>query len=86
VTTAQPVDEIDMSRVTEAAFGVLLEAIDAARNAGALRTRDGRALAGSLWAVVHGAASLDIGGDLHAHTDVTSEDLVVETLTALTAP
>jgi hypothetical protein len=35
---------------------------------------------------VHGAASLDIDGDLHAHIDVTSEDLVVEAITALTAP
>jgi AcrR family transcriptional regulator len=74
-------------RAAEAAFSVLLEAIEAARSDGALQTKDARALAGSLWSVVHGAASLDIGGDLHhARIKATSEDLVVEAITALTAP
>jgi hypothetical protein len=74
-------------RAAEAAFGVLLEAIEAARSAGALQTKDARTLAGSLWSVVQGAASLDIGGDLHhARIKATSEDLVVEAIPALTAP
>jgi AcrR family transcriptional regulator len=76
-----------LGRAAEAAFGVLLEAIDAARSDGALQTEDARALAGSLWSVVHGAASLDIGGDLHrARIEATSDDLVVKAITALTAP
>ncbi|GAA3998415.1 TetR-like C-terminal domain-containing protein [Streptomyces plumbiresistens] len=75
-----------LGRAAEVAFAVLLEAVDAARFDRALRTKDAHALAGSLWSVVHGAASLDIGGDLHAHVDVTSEDLVVETISVLTAP
>ncbi|WP_217241041.1 TetR/AcrR family transcriptional regulator [Streptomyces sp. AC555_RSS877] len=75
-----------LGRAAEAAFGVLLKAVEAARDSGTLPAKDARALAGSLWAVVHGAASLDIGGALRAHVEAPSEDLVVETITALTAP
>jgi AcrR family transcriptional regulator len=79
-------DHPGLDRAFEAAFSVLLEAIDAAITDGVLPNRDARAMAGALWAVVHGAASLDIGGDFHAHIEATSEDIVVETVTALTAP
>jgi AcrR family transcriptional regulator len=75
-----------LGRAAEAAFGVLLEAIEAARSDGTLRTEDARALAGALWSVVHGAASLDISGELqHARIEATSDDLVVKAITALTA-
>ncbi|MGI5430299.1 TetR/AcrR family transcriptional regulator [Streptomyces sp. CA-179760] len=76
-------DHPGLDRAFEAACAVHLEALDAAR---VLQERDVGALAGSLWALVHGVASLDLGGDLHAHIEATSEDLLVETVTALTAP
>ncbi|MGI5430291.1 TetR/AcrR family transcriptional regulator [Streptomyces sp. CA-179760] len=79
-------DHPGLDRAFEAAFGTLLEAVDAARSDGTLQNRDANAMAGSLWALVHGVASLDIGGDLHTHIEATSEDLVVQTVTALTAP
>lgn len=47
---------------------------------------DTRGLAVSQQSEKHGAASLGIGGDLHAHVEATSEDLVVQMITAPTAP
>jgi AcrR family transcriptional regulator len=74
----------DLVRAAERAFGVLLEAINAGREAGALRVDDPRALAGSLWSLVHGAASLDIGGDLrNARISTSPETLAATAITAM---
>lgn len=53
----------------EQAFGDLLDAIADCQRAGVLGVlggRDPRELAAPLWALVHGVASLVIGGELHA--------------------
>ncbi|MGE2816172.1 TetR/AcrR family transcriptional regulator [Mycobacterium heidelbergense] len=50
----------------ERAFGDLLEAITRCEEAGIVDGADPRSVAGPLWALVHGVASLAIGGELHA--------------------
>lgn len=50
----------------EQAFGDLLDAIAACQRAGVLGGQDPRDLAAPLWSLVHGVASLAIGGELHA--------------------
>ena len=74
----------DLVRAAERAFGVLLDAIETARAYGTLTADQPRALAGSLWSVVHGAASLDIGGDLrNAGIHASSETLAATAIAAL---
>jgi AcrR family transcriptional regulator len=46
------------------AFDDVLEATTTYLTSGAMRGRDSRRLAGALWSLVHGIASLSIGGDL----------------------
>lgn len=50
----------------EQAFGDLLGAIGRCQEAGLLKDRDALDVAGPLWSLVHGVASLAIGGELHA--------------------
>ncbi|CPR02705.1 TetR family transcriptional regulator [Mycobacterium bohemicum DSM 44277] len=55
-----------LAAVAERAFGDLLGAITACQEAGIIGGSDALAIAGPLWSLVHGAASLAIGGDLRA--------------------
>jgi AcrR family transcriptional regulator len=48
------------------AFGDLLDSIARCQEAGIVEGRDPRLVAAPLWSLVHGVASLAIGGDLHA--------------------
>jgi AcrR family transcriptional regulator len=50
----------------EQAFGDLLDAITKCQEAGMLGGQDPREVAAPLWSLVHGIASLAIGGHLHA--------------------
>jgi len=50
----------------EEAFGDLLDAIAKCREAGIVDAGDPRSVAGPLWSLVHGVASLAIGGELSA--------------------
>jgi AcrR family transcriptional regulator len=50
----------------EQAFGDLLDAITTCQQAGAVRIDDPLEIAAPLWSLVHGLASLGIGGDLRA--------------------
>ncbi len=66
-----------LAAVAERAFGELLDAITACQEAGIIGGSDPLAIAGPLWSLVHGAASLAIGGDLRAvGIDGAPEDLV----------
>ena len=80
-------DQLDLVRAAEAAFGVLLDAIDGARSSGEPAVDDRQTLAGSVWSVVHGTATLEIGGELrHAGIPTAAEDLAALTVAALLAP
>ena len=57
-------DHPALAVAAEQAFGDLLAAIARCQEAGIVRGKDPRAIAGPLWALVHGVASLAIGGDL----------------------
>ena len=48
------------------AFGDLLDAITECQEEGIVDGQDPRAFAGPLWSLVHGVASLAIGGELSA--------------------
>ena len=47
------------------AFDHLLDAITGCQESGMMRGLDPREIAGPMWSLVHGVASLAIGGDLH---------------------
>jgi AcrR family transcriptional regulator len=80
-------DQLDLARAAEAAFGVLLDAIGGARSGGVPVLDDRPTLAGSVWSVVHGTASLEIGGELRsAGIPTAAEDLAALTVAALVAP
>ena len=58
------------------AFGVLLEAVTACLAAGALTGEDSLQIAGPLWSLIHGVATLAIGGELqHVGIGEEPEDL-----------
>lgn len=60
----------------EQTFGVLLEVIATCQAAGLIAEGDPRRVAGPMWSLVHGIASLAIGGDLdHVGIDERPEDL-----------
>ncbi|WP_374025539.1 TetR/AcrR family transcriptional regulator [Mycobacterium sp. HNNTM2301] len=59
-------DHPDLAVAGEQAFGDLLDAIAACQAAGAVGGQDPRELAAPLWSLVHGVASLAIGGELHS--------------------
>ena len=55
-----------MAVAGEQAFGDLLDAIVKCQEAGIVESRDPREVAAPLWSLVHGIASLAIGGQLSA--------------------
>lgn len=59
-------DHPNLAVAGEQAFGDLLDAITQCQEAGIVEGNDPRALAAPLWSLVHGAASLAIGGELNA--------------------
>ena len=64
------------------AFGNLLDAIVRCQDAGLVRGDDPHQIAGPMWSMVHGIASLAIGGDLrHAGIDEPPEDLAARATT-----
>jgi AcrR family transcriptional regulator len=70
------------------AFDHLLDAIARCQESGVMRGEDAREIAGPMWSMVHGVASLAIGGDLrHVGIDEPPEDVAEratnEMLTAL---
>jgi AcrR family transcriptional regulator len=77
-------EHVELVRASEAALEVLLAAIEDARVGGELVIDDPTRLAGSLWSVVHGTATLAIGGELQQSGVVTpAEDLAALTITIL---
>ncbi|OBH13853.1 TetR/AcrR family transcriptional regulator [Mycobacterium sp. E1747] len=59
-------DHPDLAAAGEQAFGDLIDAIAACQAAGVVKGRDPGELAAPLWSLVHGVASLAIGGELQA--------------------
>ncbi|OJZ69924.1 TetR family transcriptional regulator [Mycobacterium paraffinicum] len=59
-------DHPELAVAGEQAFGDLLDAIAACQDAGVVKGRDPRELAAPLWSLVHGVASLAIGGEFGA--------------------
>ena len=59
-------DQASLAVAAEQAFGDLLDAITRCQEAGILKGQDPRQIAGPLWSLVHGVASLAIGGELRA--------------------
>lgn len=63
-------------------FDDLLDAITRAQTAEVIGGDDARHLAGPLWSLVHGIATLAIGGDLgHVGVQETPDDLAVRSIT-----
>ena len=73
-------------RYAPAAFEQLVTAVRAAQDAGYQPTRDTRALAGALWAAVHGLVSLWSQGALSATTGASLDDLLDATLATWVPP
>jgi hypothetical protein len=66
------------------AFDDLLDAIASCLESGMLHGQDPREIAGPMWSLVHGVASLAIGGDLrHVGIHEDSEALAARALTEL---
>lgn len=66
------------------AFGTLLDTIGGCQAAGLLRGRQPREVAGPLWSLVHGVASLAIEGELrNVGIDQHPEDMVSDALSVL---
>jgi AcrR family transcriptional regulator len=59
-------DHPNLAVAAEQAFGDLLDAITRCQEAGIVRGQDPREIAAPLWSLVHGVASLAIGGELRA--------------------
>jgi hypothetical protein len=59
-------DHPTLAVAAERAFGDLLDAITRCQEAGIVDGQDPRAIAAPLWSLVHGVASLAIGGELRA--------------------
>jgi len=59
-------DHPNLAVAAEQAFGDLLDAIARCQEAGIVRGQDPREIAAPLWSLVHGVASLAIGGELRA--------------------
>jgi len=77
-------DRTEVVRAAEDAFRALLDAISVAVSSGVLKVDDQHELAGSLWSVVHGTATLAIGRDLrHAGITTPAEDLAALTIAAV---
>jgi AcrR family transcriptional regulator len=59
-------DHPTLALAAEQAFGDLLDAITKCQEAGIVEGQDPREIAAPLWSLVHGVASLAIGGELRA--------------------
>jgi AcrR family transcriptional regulator len=59
-------DHPSLAVAAERAFDDLLDAVTRCQEAGIVDGQDPREIAGPLWSLVHGVASLAIGGELHA--------------------
>lgn len=66
-----------MAMAGEQAFGDLLDAITKCQEAGIVEGRDPREVAAPLWSLVHGIASLAIGGQLGAVGIVQAPDEII---------
>ncbi|MGV0554785.1 TetR-like C-terminal domain-containing protein, partial [Mycobacterium kansasii] len=64
------------------AFGDLLDAITRCQEAGIVPARDPREVAAPLWSLVHGIASLAIGGHLRAVGITQAPEELVEGVVA----
>jgi AcrR family transcriptional regulator len=65
-TESLKADHPGLAAAAERAFGDLLDAITKCQLAGTVAGDDPREIAAPLWSLVHGIASLGIGGDLRA--------------------
>ena len=65
-TESLKADHPGLAAAAEQAFGDLLDAITKCQLAGTVAGDDPREIAAPLWSLVHGIASLGIGGDLRA--------------------
>jgi AcrR family transcriptional regulator len=73
-----------LAAAAEQAFGDLLDAIAACQEAGIIAGQDARDAAGPLWSLVHGVASLAIGGELRAvGIDQDPQDMIARVVTGL---
>lgn len=70
-------DQPGMAVAGEQAFGDLLDAIVKCQEAGIVEGRDPREVAAPLWSLVHGIASLAIGGQLTAVGIVQAPDELI---------
>ena len=75
-------DHPSLAAAAELAFGDLLDAITRCQDPGLLEGRDPRAIAGPLWSLVHGVASLAIGGELGAVGILEDPEAMVEGVVA----
>lgn len=70
-------EQPSMAMAGEQAFGDLLDAITKCQEAGIVADRDPREVAAPLWSLVHGIASLAIGGQLGAVGIVQPPDKLI---------
>jgi len=70
-------EQPSMATAGEQAFGDLLEAITKCQEAGVVEAQDPREVAAPLWSLVHGIASLAIGGQLSAVGIVQAPDELI---------
>jgi hypothetical protein len=75
-------DHPSLAIAAERAFGDLLEAITSCQEGGIVHRRDPRAIAGPLWSLVHGVASLAIGGELRAVGIQADPEVMIEGVVA----
>jgi AcrR family transcriptional regulator len=66
----------------EQAFGDLLDAITRCQEAGIVQGQDPREIAASLWSLVHGVASLAIGGELRGVGIQQNPEAMIEGIVA----
>lgn len=71
------VEQPSLATAGEQAFGDLLDAIVKCQEAGIIEVRDPREVAAPLWSLVHGIASLAIGGQLDAVGIVQPPDEII---------
>lgn len=76
------VEQPGMAVAGAQAFGDLLDAITQCQEAGIVGDRDPREIAGPLWSLVHGIASLAIGGHLRAVGITGAPDELVDGVVA----
>jgi AcrR family transcriptional regulator len=75
-------DHPTLAVAAERAFGDLLDAITLCQEAGIVTGQDPREIAGPLWSLVHGVASLAIGGELRAVGIDQDPEAMIESVVA----